>query len=437
MASGSDPSSPPASVPEEAEQELIHFLYQVPVGIARLADDGELQMANPASMQILQQIDPSSLNLFDLLRDHAPELELVVLEYRATRGVILEDYRVDFGHRSKRAALPLVVSFTLKKLSPERIVVVMSDVSASVASERAARAAEKKLAALQEQIRGYALFTLDREGTITEWPPAARQLFGFEPEQTVGRHLEWLGRDREATGRRVLAVAEDRGWTTLEGWWRRGDGTHFWGSAASTLLPDAQGKVIGFTCVVRIHGEAGSGGRPPLDTDPELGILSRSAFERVAPRLFEASRQDHAEASVALLALDGAAQLAEDLGEDKLPDLLRAVCSTLRDHLRPTDVLVRFEPQRLLVLAPATTPADVKRHLERARAALDQKVVDAESSLLKLTLHGGISASSGEDPDLLAAIGRAEAALETAASQGGNQVLMGHPGHGGRSRSAG
>ena len=415
------------------EQRLMQFVYQIPVGVAELHPDGELGMANPTAVQLILQIAPGSLNLFRLLSGFAPEVELLVAEYKADRGTILEDYRVDFGRRAPNAPHPLVVSFTVKKLGPSTMMVAMTDVSASVAAERAARSSHQMLRVMNDAIRDYGVFRLDADGVVTEWTASAARVFGRDAGAATGLGLAELSRSGAIDARKALSLVAESGWTTLEAWWRRGDGTSFWGSAATAAIHDRDGAIEAYVCVVRQQtATVGAGDdHPREDVDPELGCLTRSAFDRVARRVFEAHHDQGAPLAVALVELDGLAEREETLG-DGVTALLRACLHTLRDHVEGEDAVIRFSPGRFLLLLPGVDLPAGKARLERVRSAMEQRIVDTEAALLKLTVSAGVTAVGSAESDPLGAIGRAEAAVDAARARGGNQVVIGHPGTQGR-----
>jgi len=64
------------NVSEAAYEALIQFLYQAPIALVQTTFDGEVEMINPTSAQLLMPLssDGSLDNLFDLLKGVAPEL---------------------------------------------------------------------------------------------------------------------------------------------------------------------------------------------------------------------------------------------------------------------------------------------------------------------------------------------------------------------------
>ncbi len=400
---------------------LLQFLYQVPTGLARLNPNGDLEMANPTAMQLCLQVAPGCLNLYELLNEHAPEVELIIEDFAADRGHILEDYRVDFGRRTHTAAHALVVSLTVIKIGPGQVLVVMSDVSRSVATERAARAAERKLRALSDGVRDHALVPLDREGRVEGWSGAAQRLFGFEAEDVVGWSLQDLGGNSDFDPQAHLTKAGAVGWTYAEGWWRRRTGGMFWGTMA--IFADE----AGFTAVIRDQSQAlvapEVGGK---DLDPSSGALRRESFDRLRHRLDEALAASGGRAGILLIEVDGIEEIERKGGLPVVELAIAAAAARVREQTRPADTLVRYGKGQLLVLLRDAELADARAVAERIRTAQEQTVFTGSGAPAKLTVSGGVASLSPMDPAVSEAIERAEQALALAHERGDNQIVLGH-----------
>lgn len=419
-----------SAVDPAEHQAVLQFLYQIPIGVAQLLPDGELGMSNPTAAQIALQVSPTSLNLYTMLGRYAPEIELLVRNFSANRGTILEDYRVDFGKRSATAAHALVVSFTLIKLARDRVMVVMNDVSRSEAALQRAKSAEHRLRAVADGVRDYAVFSLDEHGSITEWNRSAERLFAFVTDEARDRPLSWLSKDGRIDLPACLLQARRVGWSLLEGWWIRKEEGSFWGTANLTAIHDDRGGISGYTCVVRDQSEVLDGHRGQSrkeDLDPATGTLLKDAFGRVQDRLFEAWRESHRPFSLLLVDVDQHLALESELGEEAAVDALRVVVGTIRDHTRVSDTVVRYEPHRFLILMRDTDLIAARGAGERIRAAQELRVLDLEEALTKVTVSVGATVLHLSDESLGTAIERCERALGHAHARGHNQVVLEHP----------
>jgi PAS domain S-box-containing protein len=105
---------------------------------------------------------------------------------------------------------------------------------------------------LVDGIRDYAIFMLDREGHILSWNTGAERIYGYRPEEIIGRHFSSLYTvdDLEAgKPERVLQKAAEVGRVEDEGWRVRKDGTRYWAHVGTSPLRGPGGRISGFAKV--------------------------------------------------------------------------------------------------------------------------------------------------------------------------------------------
>jgi PAS domain S-box-containing protein len=117
----------------------------------------------------------------------------------------------------------------------------------------------ERLRLLVEAVKEYAIYLLDRDGTVVTWNPGVARLVGYSAEQIVGRHcsLFYAPEDvRSGKPEDDLRTAADEGSLSDEGWRVRKDGTRFWANAVITALRSGDGALRGFAQVIRDDTEA-------------------------------------------------------------------------------------------------------------------------------------------------------------------------------------
>ena len=126
----------PGIVSEAAYESLMQFLYRAPVGLVQTTLDGEIEMINPTSAQLLMPLssDGSLDNLFDVLAGVAPQLRSQAQAAQREGDVICDALRV---------ALPAVdgnasgtMSISMVRLDGGRLMAVLDDVSHQVRQEQ-------------------------------------------------------------------------------------------------------------------------------------------------------------------------------------------------------------------------------------------------------------------------------------------------------------
>lgn len=107
---------------------------------------------------------------------------------------------------------------------------------------------------LVTQTREFAIFMLNAEGHVLTWNQGAVRIKQYTEKDVLGRHFEMLYtvEDRQA-GRpeKNLSDAIRYGQTEDVGWRRKKDGSRFWADAVITAIRDEDGKLFGFSKVIR------------------------------------------------------------------------------------------------------------------------------------------------------------------------------------------
>lgn len=113
---------------------------------------------------------------------------------------------------------------------------------------------KEQLFQLIENVRDYAIFVADTEGTIVTWNPGAENLFGFTADEAIGQSARMLFTPEDRANRipeKEMEVAERDGCAEDERWHIRKDGTRFFASGVQTPLRDESGELTGFAKIAR------------------------------------------------------------------------------------------------------------------------------------------------------------------------------------------
>jgi PAS domain S-box-containing protein len=113
-------------------------------------------------------------------------------------------------------------------------------------------AAEGRLRLMVENVRDYAIFSLDTAGTVATWNSGAERVFGWPESEILGRDgaVLFTPEDRAAgVPAREQAAARERGRAEDERWHVRKDGSRFF--ASGVLTPILDGHLHGYAKVCR------------------------------------------------------------------------------------------------------------------------------------------------------------------------------------------
>lgn len=104
-----------------------------------------------------------------------------------------------------------------------------------------------------DSLEDYAILTTDIEGYISSWNSGAENILGYSQAEIIGKNAEviFTSEDRlQADPSAELRRALKDGRANDEKWYRREDGTTFWGSGLVFPLKNKKGAVVGFTKII-------------------------------------------------------------------------------------------------------------------------------------------------------------------------------------------
>ena len=392
-----------------AEHEaLMQFLYLAPVGLVQLAPDGDIGMINPLSAQLLMPLahDGCLNNLFETLRDVAPQLRALVQAFTAPSGMICDGTHLHLHAGSGNG--PQILSLSLVKLDAARLMAVLNDITLQVRRERQLRQSDAWLNALLAAGSDHALVSLDGQGRIDRWHDSIGRVTAHTAA-IVGQPYDVLLPAGAASSDR-LREADSNGWSLDEGLCRRADGASFRASSIIAPVPPGEDDSAGGYCMVLRDLSACEGmaadARAALLTDALTGVANRRAFFEAAELEMSRHHRQPRAASVILFDADHFGGVVERYGSAAGDAVLCALAQALRTAFRGVDVIARMKGAQFAVLLPATNLAAAAHVAERLRAGVQQEVVEVD----------GLT-------DIEQLMREAEAALAQAVAQGRNRVV--------------
>ncbi|CAN5164867.1 hypothetical protein BH11PSE9_BH11PSE9_15610 [soil metagenome] len=162
-----------------AYEALIQFLYQAPIGLVQTALDGEITMINPMSAQLLMPLarDGNLLNLFEVLREVAPQLRGLVEAAPAGPGTIVcESLRVSLPPSGRHDELPITLAIRLLRLDEATLMASVTDISSAVQQEQ-----QRLTARLRDATRIDSLTAMPNRAVVLERIEAGLQLARHDP----------------------------------------------------------------------------------------------------------------------------------------------------------------------------------------------------------------------------------------------------------------
>lgn len=109
-----------------------------------------------------------------------------------------------------------------------------------------------------EEVKGFAIFMMDKNGIISTWNIGCELMKGYKPEEIIGVNYEILfpGFLREAgMPEREIRIAYESGRYEAEDWRRTKTGELFWAHVVLTKITDDEGNLVGYVKITQDQSE--------------------------------------------------------------------------------------------------------------------------------------------------------------------------------------
>ena len=135
---------------------------------------------------------------------------------------------------------------------------------------------------LVSSIVDYAIYMLDRNGTVVSWNAGAQRFKGYEASEIIGRHFStFYTEEDKASGlpARALRTAAEQGKFEQEGWRVRKDGTRMWAHVVIDPIRSPTGELIGFAKVTRDLSERKAAESALSESEQQFRLLVQSVTD--------------------------------------------------------------------------------------------------------------------------------------------------------------
>jgi EAL domain-containing protein (putative c-di-GMP-specific phosphodiesterase class I) len=185
----------PARAADPALQDLLEFIYLMPVGIVKFRNDGVIDMMNPMATQLLMPLVGAEAlgNLFQALRALCPGLAEKVASYSKESGVIIDQQHIE----GRSAQQSMTLSLSVTRVRQNIHMAVLKDVSRLTNMVAYAFASADLLV------------DVDSDGIIGWIGGAFNLLPDLKPRDLVGSQIADIiaPRDRDTLAKALMVIA--------------------------------------------------------------------------------------------------------------------------------------------------------------------------------------------------------------------------------------
>ena len=294
-------------------------------------------------------------------------------------------------------------------------------VSTDISERKRAEEAAKERSAIVESTSDGVL-TIGLDGTILTWNRGAEELYGYGPEEIIGKNMSLLDTDEVAEDRlsamTMIAVGETiRDFEIVR---RRQDGSLVHVSLTGSPIYGDDGTVVGVASIGRDITD-----RKRLEEelsrqavhDSLTGLPNRALLsDRLNQALAGAARRD-APVSVLFLDLDQFKTINDANGHLVGDELLVEVAARLGTAIRPSDTLARFGGDEFVFVCEDTDVNEAQCIADRLGASLKEPIA-VGGSLQYVSASIGIAVSPPLEADPNALLRYADTAMYDAKARG-------------------
>ena len=183
----------------------------------------------------------------------APRLR-TLLEESLTHDTAFNDYEVEHDFPVIGRKVMLLNARRLQQEGTELILLAIEDVTERRRAERERQEMETRFTSLVKNIKDHSIFSLDPQGRVTSWNVAAEHILGYTEAEVLGRHFEFIFTPedfQQGMPEAELRAAREQGRAEDERWHLRKDGERFWALGIVSALHDTEGRLIGFSKILR------------------------------------------------------------------------------------------------------------------------------------------------------------------------------------------
>ncbi len=159
-------------------------------------------------------------------------------------------------------------------------------------------------------------------------------------------------------------------------------------------------------------------------TDVLTGIANRRFFFEMGDRYLQYAHRKRQDMVLMIFDIDFFKNVNDTHGHQVGDEVLKHVVSHIVKILRKSDMIGRIGGEEFAVILPDSTLEEARQIADKIRDVVIKNPYKDASVEVMLTISVGVSQTSKDEPDIMTALSRADAALYMAKARGRDQVVV-------------
>ena len=225
---------------------------------------------------------------------------------------------------------------------------------------------------------GDGLICTDSNYLITVWNPGATAIFGYQPEEMIGRPFEWIcARDPDTPAFSVKDAAELAAGTVIEFDARRSDGEVFPVEASFSGWQGTDGFQFGAILRdISVRKREAERIRYLAEHDTLTGLINRNTLHAKLEAKIARAETDGRRVALLVIGIDGFQQINDMLGHASGDLVLRAISERLMEAMPATGMVARLSGDEFAIAVPANAiDQNVSRFAGQIGAGFDEPLL--------------------------------------------------------------
>ena len=274
---------------------------------------------------------------------------------------------------------------------------------------------------------GDGLICTDSNYLITVWNPGATAIFGYQPEEMIGRPFEWIcARDPDTPAFSVKDAAELAAGTVIEFDARRSDGEVFPVEASFSGWQGTDGFQFGAILRdISVRKREAERIRYLAEHDTLTGLINRNTFHAKLEAKIARAGPDGRKVALLVIGIDGFQQINDMLGHAIGDLVLRAISERLTAAMPAAGLIARLSGDEFAIAVPTNAIGqDVSRFAEQIGAGFDEPLLAGTRHLrVRISIGAAVFPSDGRTAAELLSNSHMALSRAKATSRGGHVLF--------------